>query len=89
MYQDYVRSGDARPMQSVIYHNLIDVLSMVTLAAHLCETFAQPETAELPCDDLISLAKMVRQPRQSRSGGRRVCVRIGGGAAANGSRGDP
>ncbi len=57
MYHDYIRSGDARPMAGVIYHNLIDVLSMVTLAVHLCETFAQPERAELPCDDLISLAR--------------------------------
>ena len=57
LYHDYLRTGDARYMQRVIYHNLIDVLSMVTLAAHLCETFAQPSASDLPCDDLISLAR--------------------------------
>ncbi len=57
MYQDYVRTGDGRDMLRVIYHNLIDVLSMVTLAAHLCEIFAQPEAMRLPSDDLLSLAQ--------------------------------
>lgn len=57
MYQDYIRTGDARDMLRVIYHNLIDVLSMVTLAAQVCETFGQPNTSNLPGEDLLSLAK--------------------------------
>ncbi len=57
MYQDYLRTGDGRDMMRVIYHNLIDVLSMVTLGAQVCETFAQPNAAGLPGEDLLSLAK--------------------------------
>lgn len=40
MYVHYLRTGDARDMRRVIYHNAMDILSMVTLAAHLLEVFA-------------------------------------------------
>ena len=39
LYHDYLRTGDARAMQRVIYHNTVDILSMVTLTAHLLEMF--------------------------------------------------
>lgn len=42
MYQDYLRTRDASEMHRVIYHNAIDILSMVTLAAHLLEVFSTP-----------------------------------------------
>jgi hypothetical protein len=42
LYRDYMRTGDARDMKRVLYHNKIDILSMVTLAARLCQTFADP-----------------------------------------------
>src|SRR5579859_1825510 len=42
MYGDYLRSGNPAEMRRVIYHNTIDILSMVTLAAHLMEVFATP-----------------------------------------------
>jgi uncharacterized protein YprB with RNaseH-like and TPR domain len=44
LYRDYLRTGDARDMQRVLYHNGIDILSLVTLAARLCRTFAAPWT---------------------------------------------
>jgi uncharacterized protein len=55
LYYEYVQSNNAREMQRVVYHNLIDILSMVTLAAQLCETFSQPQT--LPGEDWLSLAR--------------------------------
>ena len=42
LYRDYLRTGDAREMQRVLYHNAIDILSLVTLAVRLCQTFASP-----------------------------------------------
>jgi uncharacterized protein YprB with RNaseH-like and TPR domain len=42
LYRDYLRTGDAREMKRVLYHNVIDILSLVTLAARLCNTFADP-----------------------------------------------
>ncbi|MGD2177659.1 MAG: ribonuclease H-like domain-containing protein [Anaerolineae bacterium] len=42
LYRDYLRTGDARDMKRVLYHNKIDILSMVTLAVRLCRAFADP-----------------------------------------------
>ena len=46
LYRDYLRTGDARDMQRVLYHNKIDILSMVTLATRLCRAYADPWRAE-------------------------------------------
>jgi uncharacterized protein YprB with RNaseH-like and TPR domain len=46
LYRDYLRTGDARDMRRVLYHNKIDILSMVTLAVRLCRAFADPWNAE-------------------------------------------
>jgi len=46
LYRDYLRTGDARDMKRVLYHNKIDILSMVTLAARLCWAVADPWNVE-------------------------------------------
>jgi uncharacterized protein YprB with RNaseH-like and TPR domain len=46
LYRDYLRTGDARDMKRVLYHNKIDILSMVTLAVRLCRAFADPWNLE-------------------------------------------
>jgi len=46
LYRDYLRTGDAREMKRVLYHNSVDILSLVTLAARLCQAFASPWTDE-------------------------------------------
>lgn len=42
LYRDYLQTGDARDMRRVLYHNQVDILSMVTLAARLCRAYADP-----------------------------------------------
>ncbi len=42
LYRDYLRTGDAREMQRVLYHNTMDILSLVTLATRLCRTLTNP-----------------------------------------------
>jgi hypothetical protein len=42
LYRDYLRTGDARDMKRVLYHNAVDTLSLVTLAARVCRAFADP-----------------------------------------------
>jgi len=42
LYRDYLRTGDAREMKRVLYHNAVDILSLVTLAARLGRAFAVP-----------------------------------------------
>lgn len=46
LYRDYLRTGDAREMKRVLYHNGVDILSLVTLAARLCRLFADPWGAQ-------------------------------------------
>jgi uncharacterized protein YprB with RNaseH-like and TPR domain len=46
LYRDYLRTGDARDMKRVLYHNKIDILSMVTLAVRLCRAFTDPWNME-------------------------------------------
>lgn len=53
LYRDYLRTGDAREMKRVLYHNAVDVLSLVTLAGRLCNTFATPQ-AKLESEELSS-----------------------------------
>jgi tetratricopeptide (TPR) repeat protein len=47
MYLDYLRTGDPSDMHRVIYHNVVDILSMVTLAAHLFNVFATDVQSEV------------------------------------------
>jgi len=48
IYRDYLRTGDGRAMKRVLYHNAVDILSLVTLAAHLGRIFADPWAGETP-----------------------------------------
>lgn len=45
LYREYLQTGDMTEMERVMYHNLLDVLSMVTLAAKLNEVFTRPSGA--------------------------------------------
>lgn len=56
LYQAYLRTGDARELQRVFYHNQIDMLSMVTLAARITRLFAHTTATDHPID-LYSLGK--------------------------------
>jgi hypothetical protein len=56
LYYDYLRSGDARPLTRVFYHNQVDMLSMVTLAGRIMRQFAQTTANDHPVD-LYSLAR--------------------------------
>ncbi len=42
MYVHYVRTGDASEMPRVMYHNAVDILSMVSLSTRLMTLFASP-----------------------------------------------
>jgi len=42
LYFDYLRTGDARPMRSVLYHNAMDVVSMAALLSHLGHLLEDP-----------------------------------------------
>lgn len=45
LYFEYEKTGNAEPLKPVFTHNAIDILSMVSLTAHMAQQFAEPETA--------------------------------------------
>jgi hypothetical protein len=57
LYFDYLRSGDARPLKSVFYHNAIDVLSMAALLVHISTLLENPRLTRLIAGDLLSIGK--------------------------------
>ncbi len=59
MYFDYLRSGDARPLQRVLYHNAMDVVAMAALLSHVAQLLADPmEFAAEHGLDLVSIGKL-------------------------------
>ena len=61
LYVDYARSGDAREMPGIFYHNAQDILSLVTLAARMCDLLSMPfpVDADVPGEDLYGLARLL------------------------------
>ncbi len=57
LYQDYLRSGDAGEMPRVIYHNRIDILSMVALSARLIALLASHAEGLRDAGDWLALGK--------------------------------
>lgn len=56
LYYEYLQNGDGRNMARVFYHNRIDMLSMVTLAARVAKLFSAPQEADHPLE-LLALGK--------------------------------
>jgi tetratricopeptide (TPR) repeat protein len=59
LYFDYLRSGDARPLKGVFYHNAMDVVAMVALLAHMAQLLDDPlNTAVEHGLDVVALGKL-------------------------------
>jgi uncharacterized protein YprB with RNaseH-like and TPR domain len=60
LYVDYTRTGNAREMPRIFYHNAQDILSLVTLTARQCDLLAAPPPWEgVPGEDLFGLARFL------------------------------
>jgi uncharacterized protein YprB with RNaseH-like and TPR domain len=61
LYLDYARSGDAREMPGIFYHNAQDILSLVTLMARQCDLLSAPLPVEdeIPGEDLYGLGRLL------------------------------
>lgn len=57
LYRDFITYGHAEPLRRVFYHNAHDILSLATLAAHLCAVAREPLAALRHGEDLFSLAR--------------------------------
>jgi uncharacterized protein YprB with RNaseH-like and TPR domain len=59
LYFDYLRTGDARPLAGVFYHNAMDVVAMAALLAHMNEMMENPFEGKVEHGlDFISLGKL-------------------------------
>jgi uncharacterized protein YprB with RNaseH-like and TPR domain len=59
MYFDYLRSGDARPLKKVIYHNAMDILSLSALFHHSSKLLSEPTSSKVDNQiDLIAIARL-------------------------------
>lgn len=47
-YHGFVRSGDARPIRTILYHNAMDLITLAELAWHLTSSLPQPGGAASP-----------------------------------------
>ncbi len=58
LYFDYLRSGDASPLQSVFYHNEMDVLAMAALLNHISKMLEEPPPGSGPSVlDLVGVGR--------------------------------
>lgn len=58
LYFDYLRSGDARPLAGVFYHNAKDILSLAALYGHIADMLTDPLGQAV--DDDIDMASIAR-----------------------------
>jgi uncharacterized protein YprB with RNaseH-like and TPR domain len=59
LYFDYLRSGDAREMKNVFYHNAMDVVSLAALFKHVAGLLSDPlHQEEMDALDQASIARL-------------------------------
>jgi uncharacterized protein YprB with RNaseH-like and TPR domain len=64
LYFDYLRSGDARPLKSVFYHNVMDVLSLAALLSHASGLLDDPLSGAVVHGlDLVAMGKLFEDLR--------------------------
>jgi len=59
LYFDYLRTGDARPLGGVFYHNAMDVVAMAALLAHMNDMLQNPYDGKVQHGlDFVALGKL-------------------------------
>ena len=59
LYFDYLRTGDARPLGGVFYHNAMDVVAMAALLAHMNDMVQNPYDGKVQHGlDFVALGKL-------------------------------
>jgi tetratricopeptide (TPR) repeat protein len=57
MYLDYLRTGDASEMSRVLYHNAVDILSLVGLTSLILDRHRLRDPADLSAAEALGLAR--------------------------------
>lgn len=59
LYFEYLKSGDARPLAGIFYHNAMDVVAMAALLAHVNEVMENPYAGRVEHGlDFVALGKL-------------------------------
>jgi uncharacterized protein YprB with RNaseH-like and TPR domain len=59
LYFDYLRTGDARPLKGVFYHNAMDIVALAALMNHMATILDDPFNGSVEHSlDFIALAKL-------------------------------
>ena len=59
LYFDYLRSGDARPLKNVFYHNAMDILALAALFNHTSHLLDNPLNGSMQHGtDLVAVARL-------------------------------
>lgn len=59
IYFDYIKSGDARPIKNVLYHNAMDIISLASLLNHVSTMLDDPHGGMVEHGiDFIAMAKI-------------------------------
>lgn len=62
LYFDYLRTGDARPLKGVFYHNAMDVVAMAALLGHTAHMLEDPFHEDVDHGlDVLALARMYEE----------------------------
>ncbi|MFC1922404.1 ribonuclease H-like domain-containing protein [Chloroflexota bacterium] len=65
IYFDYIKTGDARPLNNVFYHNAMDILSLATLLNHISAILDDPHGGLVEHGiDLIAIGKIYEDIRE-------------------------
>ncbi|MEW5957510.1 MAG: ribonuclease H-like domain-containing protein [Chloroflexota bacterium] len=64
VFFDYLRSGDARPLRGVFYHNAMDILAMAALLNQMSHMLADPLEGVEHAMDIVALARLFEALQQ-------------------------
>jgi len=65
IYFDYIKTGDARPLNNVFYHNAMDILSLATLLNHVSAILDDPHGGLVKHGiDIIAIGKIFEDIRE-------------------------
>lgn len=66
MYLDYLRTGDATDIERILYHNAIDVLSMVGLTSQILERYQEADPDQLSGGEALAVGRWHSSAGRSR-----------------------
>ncbi len=67
MYVDYLRTGDAAEMQRVVYHNALDILSLVSLTGEILKRHRPDGISDLSGSEALGVARWQQERGRSNS----------------------